>query len=117
MISLMGSAFRAGMLAAFLVLMTVAFAACDDGDTPTGTESNEGNPATVEVRTAVASSGGVNGGGVPRGTVCDDTPAATASATASTTAAATRTPAATPTPCASPSAANGGSATASPRVP
>ncbi|MFN8507866.1 MAG: hypothetical protein U0547_09905 [Dehalococcoidia bacterium] len=117
MISLMGTAFRAGMLAAFLVLMTVAFAACDDGDTPTGAESNEGNPATVEVRTAVASSGGVSGGGVPRGTVCDDTPAATAAATTSATAAASRTPTATPTPCPSPSPAAGGSATPSPRVP
>ena len=117
MIALMGTAFRAGMLAAFLVLMTVALAACADGDTPTGSESNEGNPATVEVRTAVASSGGVNGGGVPRGTICDDAPSPTPPANTTATAKASATPSATATLCPSPSTAAGGGTTPMPRVP
>ena len=86
MIPLLGTAFRAGMLAAFLLLMTVAFTACGGDGVQSGTESNEGDPRITEVRTAVAGSGGVDGGGVPRGTVCDGSPSPTASANASGTA-------------------------------
>ena len=62
MIPLLGTAFRAGMLAAFLLLMTVAFTACGGDGVQSGTESNEGDPRITEVRTAVAGSGGATNG-------------------------------------------------------